>query len=213
MSKNEIRNNATAELRVASEGGNKLTGYAAVFDKPSLMLFEGGRSFIEVIKRGAFARSIADNREIKADIGHESNRVIGRRSKGTLSIAEDQIGLHVEIEPGNDSDGTDARAKVARGDWDQMSFEFRVADGGEQWTKQQDGTWLRTLSNLELLRVSVVAEPAYPDTSIAVRSLEQQEAQAEPEVVPEEPKAEGKPLQHYQLTLKLKNMDGGKSGE
>lgn len=172
----EIRYSVGTGLEVRAEGDGqpaKLEGYAAVYNRPSVAMRAAGRTFVETIKPGAFGKTLADPAaEVKADIGHNRERVFARRSKGTLTLTEDDVGLKATMLPGDDTDGRDALAKVRRGDIDQMSFEFRVRPNGEQWDRQPDGSWVRTLTDLELMRVTVTAEPAYPDTSVAVRSLE-----------------------------------------
>jgi hypothetical protein len=50
-----------------------------------------------------------------------------------------------------------------------MSFGFQVVD--ESWGKTADGQQLRELREVKLCDVSVVTYPAYPSTSVAMRSL------------------------------------------
>ena len=202
----EMRHNVGAELRAVVEAEGRpatVAGYAAVFDKPSFPLSAGGRKFIEIIRPGAFRNSLAEGKEVKADIGHSRERVIGRRSRGTLTLVEDQTGLLVSIIPGNDSDGRDVVEKLKRGDVDQMSFEFRVRPGGEQWQRQQDGTYLRYLTDVDVLRVTVTADPAYGDTSVAVRSLEAVIANEEKDI-----KHEPVPADYFRIKLaKIKTTE------
>lgn len=169
--KTEIR--AAAELRAVGDDSPKLVGYAAVFNEPSELLIDKRSRirFREIIKPGAFAESLESETEVKADIEHDRGTVIARRSKGTLKLVEDERGLLVEIDPPNSTIGNDLLESVRRGDVDQMSFAFTVKENGERKQRQEDGTYLRELTNLQLERVTITAEPAYPDTSIAVRSL------------------------------------------
>jgi phage head maturation protease len=69
---------------------------------------------------------------------------------------------------------------VDRGDVDQMSFGFLVNE--EEWEHKKDGTSIRTLKDVELIEVSAVTFPAYPDTTIALRSLKKSTAEAEPKL-------------------------------
>jgi hypothetical protein len=63
---------------------------------------------------------------------------------------------------------------IRRGDIEHMSFGFGVrGKDGQSWERRSDGTVLRTLKSLRLSDVSVVTRPAYTDTSVAVRSLEE----------------------------------------
>lgn len=149
----------------------KLTGTAVVYNSQSQTLYDKRMGqFKEVILPGAFSKTLASNAEIKADVNHSQDQVIGRRSKGTLLVHDANDGLHVEISPPDTSWGRDAVAAVEHGDYDGMSFQFNINEGGEKWTRE-NGKNVRYLSDLNLQRVSVVADPAYTDTAVEIRSL------------------------------------------
>jgi hypothetical protein len=57
---------------------------------------------------------------------------------------------------------------IDRGDINQMSFGFRTIS--DSWHKEE-GADIRTLEEVELIDVSPVTFPAYPDTSVALRSM------------------------------------------
>jgi phage head maturation protease len=66
---------------------------------------------------------------------------------------------------------------MKRGDVNQMSFAFTVGKEDQTWTRDGQGPWLRTIKKVSrLFDVSVVTYPAYPQTSAAVRALEQRQA-------------------------------------
>jgi uncharacterized protein len=164
MSKFEIR--STSEIRATDEG--LLVGYAAVFNKPSHDL--GG--FVEIIEPGAFARSLQEDYSgIQALFEHNPEKILATTQAGTLHIAEDEHGLRVEIDPADTSYARDMIALVRRGDIGGMSFRFRPHAGG---ASMDIGTSppLRTLRSVQLAEVSVVGNPAYPDTSLSLRDLE-----------------------------------------
>ena len=50
------------------------------------------------------------------------------------------------------------------------SFGFRVAPGGDRW-EQRNGTMLRELLQVDLMEVTLTSDPAYQDTTVAMRSL------------------------------------------
>lgn len=157
------------ETRIAGlqTNGRKLSGYAAVFGSRSLDL--GG--FVEVIEPTAFDESLASGEDILALFNHDSGMPLGRRSTGTLILKRDARGLGIEIDPPEDvSYAEDLKKLIARGDIKQMSFGFTVPPGGDSW--KRDGTQVvRTLHKVNLAEVSAVAMPAYPATTIALRSL------------------------------------------
>lgn len=154
------------EIRATDEG--KLAGYAAVFNSRSHDL--GG--FVEVIAPGAFQRTLKEFPDILALVEHDKNKVLARTTNSTLNILPDQHGLRVEIEPAETSYARDIMALVKRGDVAGMSFRFRPFPGGSSINMEGDVP-LRTLTSVELKEVSIVVDPAYPDTAVALRDLEE----------------------------------------
>ena len=159
---------AAAEIRLVEQGDDaapKIVGYAAVFDSLSRDL--GG--FREKIMPGAFTRSIKRGDDVAALFGHNPELVLGRLSNGTLRMEEDDHGLRVEIDPPDTTTGRDVVEYIRRGDIDAMSFGFVVDN--ESWSNDDDGD-VRTLHAVSIYDVSAVTFPAYPDTTLAVRSRE-----------------------------------------
>ncbi len=146
--------------------GQKMTvaGYAAVFGQSTMI----GDFFEEVIDPGAFSRAILED-DVRALVQHDSGRVIGRKSAGTLRLVEDQKGLSVEIDLPDTGDGRDLRELISRGDITGMSFGFVAVR--QAWDYSQEPP-KRTIQEVRLDEVSVVSNPAYDGTSIAMRSLE-----------------------------------------
>jgi len=152
------------ELRAEGDtAAPKLTGYAAVFDQLSVILYG---MFRERIARGAFASSLGD--DIRALWNHDTNMPLGRTKSGTLKLDEDAHGLRVEIDPPTTQAGRDAVESIRRGDVDQMSFGFDVL--GDEWDQDGDGQLIRTLTKIKLYEVSPVVFPAYPQTTVSART-------------------------------------------
>lgn len=160
----------TIAQRAEDSNTGTLTGYAARFDAWSHDL----GWFREKIERGAFKRTLEDKgNDIRALADHRTDAlaVVGRRSAGTLRLQEDNEGLKVEIDLPDTSAGRDLRTNIEAGNVDGMSFGFVVRE--DSWKRGEDGQPdERTLHDVDLIEVSVVAFPAYPDTSIAARSKE-----------------------------------------
>lgn len=156
----------TKPLEVRAAGDQKITiaGYAALFGSQTVI----GDSYREVIARGAFAETIKG--DVRALIDHDTGRVIGRTVAGTLRLAEDATGLAVEIDLPDTTDGRDLATLIDRGDISGMSFGFNVTK--QTWDETGDMP-TRTIEAVNLREVSVVVFPAYPDTSIALRSLDE----------------------------------------
>jgi HK97 family phage prohead protease len=157
-----------AELRaVEKDDGPLITGYAALFNVRSVVLWG---AFREVIEPGAFAESIAGD-DIRALWQHDTALVLGRSKAGTLTLSEDERGLRVEIAPPDTQAGRDAVTSIRRGDVDQMSFGMSVLSDGESWREEEDGTIVRRVRKAKLWEVSPVTFAAYPQTEVGVRSL------------------------------------------
>jgi len=69
----------------------------------------------------------------------------------------------------NTSHGNDLAELVQRGDVAGCSFGFRVAPGGDRW-EQRGKQMVRELLDVELIEVTLTSNPAYQDTTIAIRS-------------------------------------------
>jgi HK97 family phage prohead protease len=151
------------EIR-AADAGKVARGYAALFNVRT----DIGGLFVEQFAPGAFAKSMRG--DIRALIDHDTGRVIGRSTAGTLRLREDDTGLSVEIDLPDTTDGRDLAVQLERGDITGMSFGFRATR--EEWDESGDVP-LRTVLAADLFEVSAVAFPAYPDTSIALRSLDE----------------------------------------
>ena len=153
-----------AEIRV-SDDDPIIRGYAAVFNELSTLL--GG--FREKIAPGAFKPALKGKPDVRALFNHDPNFVLGRMRTGTLRLAEDDHGLAVEIDPPETQWMRDLLVSLKRGDISQMSFAFRV--GKDIWEQLDDGTQIRTVTQIaELMDVSPVTYPAYPQTSVSARA-------------------------------------------
>jgi hypothetical protein len=145
--------------------GMSFTGYAAVFDSPSEPL-----PFTEVIKGGAFKRSLKSRNEIKLFMNHNTDVVLGSSRAGTLRLSEDSRGLLAEADLPDTTAGRDLSVLMQRGDVNSMSFGFSVPPRGDTWS--DDGA-TRELHQVRLHEVSIVTGfPAYQATTASVRSLD-----------------------------------------
>lgn len=143
----------------ASIEGRQLVGLAAPYESETRI-----GEFREVIARGAFARTLSENRDILALCDHDPAKVLGRTKSGTLELKETVHGLEFRLQLPDTSIGRDLRELANRGDLGGVSFGFRAVR--DSWEGD-----LRTLHEVELHEISIVsAWPAYPDTTVALRS-------------------------------------------
>ena len=172
-SKIEVRFSSNPEFRFAEvDGKNTLVGYAARFDSEATLRHPVHGEFKERIAPGAFKNVL--NQDVRALLNHDPNFVFGRTKSGTLRLAEDGAGLRTENDMPDTQAARDLKVSVERGDISQQSFGFVVAKDGDVWEKDEAGAISRTITNVAELRdTSYVTFPAYENTEVALRSLEE----------------------------------------
>ena len=162
MKQQEIRTFDITNLQTRSgENGNRVvTGYAAIFDSPTLLWDD----LEESIARGAFANALKSS-DVRCLFDHDWGKVLGRTKSGTLKLEEDARGLRFEVELPKTTVADDLIESMARGDINQCSFGF--------WPTKE--TWdynvtpvRRTVEDVELYEVSIVSLPAYEDTEASL---------------------------------------------
>jgi len=166
----EVRQINTAELRAIDNenGGVTIRGYASVYDELSHDL--GG--FREKIDKEAF-RNVLASPELNCVclLNHDQNIIFARSSNGSLKLSSDKTGLISEWEMPNTQAAKDTAELVRSGIISQMSFGFFV--GKDSWEQRNKGEYIRTIQEVKkLVDVSLVSNPAYPQTSAAIRSLD-----------------------------------------
>jgi len=187
------------ELRVTDGEKPHIQGHAAVFNQWSEDL--GG--FREKIRPGAFKKTLKES-DVRALFNHDANYVLGRNKAGTLTLAEDDTGLAIDIDPPDTTWASDLKVSMQRGDVNQMSFGFQTVK--DEWNNEDKKNIERELVEVRLFDVSVVTYPAYPQTNAQVRSKVEQLASepgpgAHSEEVKDEPVAVGHSLHKRRLEL------------
>lgn len=86
---------------------------------------------------------------------------------GTLKLTIDSVGLRYEFIAPNTQLGNDTLELIRRGDLDESSFAFTIAEGGDRWTREGE-TRVRTITKIAALYdISICAEGAYADTPVS----------------------------------------------
>ena len=160
LGKNETRTNHI-ELRAEGDG-RTFTGYAALFNEPSLPL-----PFTEYVRPGAFKRSLQSRNRMMLLWNHDTSNPLASTRNGSLQLVEDERGLKVTATLPQTTLGNDIAVLVRDKIIDSMSFGFSV----KRDTWSQDGQ-TRYLEDVTLYEVSLVSTPAYEATAgtVSVRS-------------------------------------------
>lgn len=164
------------ELRVDEGDDPQISGYAAKYGKWSTDL--GG--FFEKIRAGAFDEALADaDSDVRALKNHDPNLLLGRTASKTLRLESNSVGLKFNLDVPKTTTGRDTVEEIRRKDITGCSFSFTTAE--DDWKYLEDGSVQRTIIKVaKLFDVGPVTYPAYPDTSVAVRSLDAFKASTEP---------------------------------
>lgn len=153
------------ELRAKPDGtgGDALTftGYACITEIGYEMSDWLG-PFTEVVRAGAFTKTLAESADVPFLVNH-SGLTLARTKSGTMQLAEDDTGLHVEarLDPGSPH-VTALRSAMDRSDVDEMSFAFWVTR--QQWSPDYEQRDILEV-NLNKGDVSVVNYGANPNTA------------------------------------------------
>ena len=166
------RRNMIMEMRAKPDGTGgtnfEFEGYGAVFDAPFQMWDNWGDPYTEVVRPGAFTRSLGrPDLYVPFLIGHNDKGIpLAQTANGTMRLSQDSRGLHVVAQmDGRRSDVRDLAYAVERGDMDQMSIGFVTM--GQEWSPDY---MQRSMLDLDIHQgdVSSVAIAANPATAGAM---------------------------------------------
>jgi HK97 family phage prohead protease len=167
------------ETRAAQDGEPEsnvyIKGYAALTEVPTILYENENESYEEVIAKGAFD-DVLEN-DVRCLFNHDSNQILGRSTSGTLTYGVDESGLFYECMLDTSIVAHDGLYKsIMRGDISQSSFAFKVKeDKVEIYSNEETDKEVckRTIMKFqELYDVSPVTFPAYADTTVMGRSVQ-----------------------------------------
>ena len=153
------------QIEIRSDDLAVISGYVNVVERESRVLRDPIGQFVEVVQSGTFARSMEQAPEVGLMFNHV--RPLGSTKHG-LVLKEDVIGLHARAEVSD----PEVIAKARNGELRGWSFKFTAKDA--KWTQRDDGMRLRTLTDIDLIEVSILdVTPAYIATTIEARDGEE----------------------------------------
>jgi HK97 family phage prohead protease/HK97 family phage major capsid protein len=156
---------------------NKLEGYVAVWDSPSIRIKDGSGEYVETVKRGAFSKALASGSNIRALNAHNGSEVLASTKAGTLTLKEDAVGLFASIELPDTSVARDIKNLIAAKEEFGGSFAAKHA-------KYRPNGADRELVEVDVMEVTVTALPVYEAT--LQRSIQTLEKETEMETIKEE---------------------------
>ena len=173
-----MKNRNNLEIRAISNevqvDSRNITGYAVVFESNSEDL-----GFIERIMKGAITDDTIKKSDVFCLLNHDSTKVLARSKygEGSLKLEIDERGLKYSFTAPNTDLGEELLEHLQRGEIDSSSFAFTVSldNGSEKWYTIE-GVQYRDIYKIEnLFDVSPVFQPAYQETTVSKRALEELE--------------------------------------
>lgn len=162
------------ELRVSDDPEDRtIKGTAIVFNSYSELL---GGQFREVINPEAVTPELISGSDIVMLYNHNDDFIPLARSKfgkGTLKITIEENGVDFNFKAKRTQLGDEVLEAVRNGDLDSCSFAFVIDEGGDDWEKRDDGSYIRTINRFKSLHdFSIVVNPAYRATEVNTRGLD-----------------------------------------
>lgn len=143
-----------------NDNNRTISGYALKFNTPSKPLGDVDSPFMEVIAPSALDGVDLSNVFMLND--HDFTQVLASTKAGTLKLDVDNVGLHFVATLPNTTLANDVLANIKAGNTTDTSFGFVVADDGDTFSKDDNGTPVRTINHIKsLFDVSICAVGAY----------------------------------------------------
>lgn len=161
------------EIRKSADGATRLHGR---FPYGVATLLQGGPDRRrEVFEARAFGASVADQGDIHLLVGHDFAKPLASRAAGSLTLRDDADALTFEAvlpaELRAVSYVQDFLGTLAAGLVKGVSPGFRVPQGGDLVKRDGEGL-MRVVKSADLVEISVVTVPAYPQAQVEARSWE-----------------------------------------
>ncbi|WP_461241096.1 phage major capsid protein [Paucilactobacillus sp. N302-9] len=161
-----IDNSNLAVRSADNDVGMCVQGYALLFNEPSVPM-----PFIEYIKPQALAN--VDFSNVLLLYSHKYSNILARADSGTLTTKVDSKGLFFSAQFADTSLAKDVYNDILAGNLKGCSFGFKIAENGDTWSTDKNGTPIHTITEIEdISEISITSVPAYAETSVQVeRSL------------------------------------------
>ena len=160
----------TTKCRVDLADNRRVTFYASVFDQPTQVFdFKPGESvrsdYTEVVRPGSFTDTLAENRDVIANVDHDPGMTFAKRSDGSLLLQQDGHGLFASAWLPEGELGDGIINDIANGTITGASFRFK-----ERSFRTEGDTVELLAVELEDVTLARSAKPAYPGTEVHLRT-------------------------------------------
>lgn len=153
----------------------ELSGKAISFNTQSNYL-----GFYETISPEAISQDLINRSDVILCVNHSEDAILGRSvgGEGTLKLERRDDGVYFTCSLPKTTLGYDTYQQVQRRDLRSCSFAFTIPNekGAQEWSKK-DGVMYRKVNKIDkLYDISIVCRPAYEDTTVMARSMQEYES-------------------------------------
>lgn len=177
-------------VREAGDGtkGRTVEGYAMLFGVRSVNLtpLSQEREVYEIMEPGCITPDLLSRSDVVLTAFHNNQLILGRwrQGKGTLYLEIDQRGLKIRCTLAETATADELLSAIARNDVSGMSFAFTADEddneNGVSYEKTMERTadgkvvWLRHVKKVTgLYDVTIAGHPAYEQTTIEAREIDE----------------------------------------
>ena len=160
-----------------AEGESRtITGTAIVFNAESEVLDDWGMRFREVIKPEAATMEFLNTQDIKMNMLHDRQLTIARCNKGegSMRLSVDDHGVNFEFEAPKCDIGDRCLEMVRRGDYSGCSFEFYPDEYDVEEREGGKDVKITHRKFRAITALTIGLDPAYKQTSVNARELQEQ---------------------------------------
>lgn len=134
--------------------------------------------YFEKIRQGAFDKSVNGHEEIKSFFNHNPSNVLSTtKSQPKLELEDRENGLYFNSPIPPTTYGSDLTVNLERKNVRGASFSFEVNKDGEIVTRDEKGVYHREIIGATLYEIGPVTNPAYPQTKVGLRTIEETAAE------------------------------------
>lgn len=127
------------------------------------------KRFREKIAKGTFEKALKRAKTVDFLAEHNPKYLLASTANGSLQLRETDRGLEMSATISKTSYGKDFYQLMKDKLIAHMSFGFKIRS--QKWKKLIDGTYERVIYDLDLIEVSAVRNPAYPQSAISARGF------------------------------------------
>ena len=145
----------------------RIGGYINVVERSSEVMYshKDYKWFKETMQSGVFKRALQKNQSIPLLLEHDWDKQVAHTNDGTLELREDSIGLRFDAVVSEET-----YKEIEKKGITSCSFGFKINEQQKEPINKK--LEKRYVTNIDLLEVSLVSNPAYVGSLVEKRALE-----------------------------------------